>query len=260
VEGIALARRQWPWAGVFAIWYFRQPGLVPPDRSDYYFRLVDVDFTPRLAYHAIKEVAPQLRTASLGYHQESSPAVQVAVAAMPTPLPTATPSPTWQTVIAPQASGQALLESSQAGARLTFTFRGDGLDLIALRDAGSGRLLVTLDGRPVAGLPQDKMGRSYVDLYNPTAQWQSRIPLVRGAGSGQHVLGLTVGEERHPQAEGNQCTVDAFVVLPTEAGQFPYVTVALLALGLALAGWGLVREWRRTTPTPPAPPIAPAPR
>lgn len=56
VRGIELARSQWSWAGVFNIWYFRQVGNIPPERPDYYFRMVDVDFTPRLLYDAVREV------------------------------------------------------------------------------------------------------------------------------------------------------------------------------------------------------------
>ena len=76
VEGIRLARERWPWAGVFNIWYFRQVGDKPPDRSDYYFRMVDVDFTPRLVYNQVKDAAPPLRTAQHGVFQETSAPVQ----------------------------------------------------------------------------------------------------------------------------------------------------------------------------------------
>lgn len=56
VQGIEFARAHWPWAGVFNIWYFRQVGNIPTERADYYFRMVDVDFTPRLLYEAVREV------------------------------------------------------------------------------------------------------------------------------------------------------------------------------------------------------------
>jgi hypothetical protein len=57
VEGIDWAREHWPWAGIFCIWYFRQVGDVPETRADYYFRMVDTDFTPRLLYEAVRSVA-----------------------------------------------------------------------------------------------------------------------------------------------------------------------------------------------------------
>jgi hypothetical protein len=57
VEALQRARRDWPWAGVFCTWYFRQVGDIPPTRSEYYFRLVDPDFTPRPVYNAVKQAA-----------------------------------------------------------------------------------------------------------------------------------------------------------------------------------------------------------
>ena len=57
VEGVQYARRNWPWSGVFCTWYFRQVGDIAPAKSEYYFRLVDPDFTPRPVYNAIKQAA-----------------------------------------------------------------------------------------------------------------------------------------------------------------------------------------------------------
>ena len=57
VEGVEYARQNWPWAGVFCTWYFRQVGDISPSRSEYYFRLVDPDFTPRPVYHAVRAAA-----------------------------------------------------------------------------------------------------------------------------------------------------------------------------------------------------------
>jgi hypothetical protein len=59
VQGIQKARQEWPWAGVFFVWYFRQVGDVSPEDSEYYFRLVDPDFTPRPVYRAIQKAATQ---------------------------------------------------------------------------------------------------------------------------------------------------------------------------------------------------------
>ena len=55
-RGVQRARRDWPWAGVFCTWYFRQVGDIPP-AGEYYFRLVDPDFTPRPVYTAVKQAA-----------------------------------------------------------------------------------------------------------------------------------------------------------------------------------------------------------
>ena len=57
VRGIQKARSDWPWAGPLCIWYFRQVGTSSPERSDYYFRMVDPDFSVRPLYEAIKALA-----------------------------------------------------------------------------------------------------------------------------------------------------------------------------------------------------------
>ena len=58
VEGVRYALTNWPWAGVLNIWFFRKPfELLGPDQSEYYFRMVDPDFTPRLVYRAVQRAA-----------------------------------------------------------------------------------------------------------------------------------------------------------------------------------------------------------
>ncbi len=56
VQGIEYARKNWPWAGVIFIWYMRQEGLrFNPDNSQYYFALVNVDFTLNPVYLAVQQ-------------------------------------------------------------------------------------------------------------------------------------------------------------------------------------------------------------
>jgi hypothetical protein len=59
LRGIEYARQNWPWAGVFFVWYFRQVGDIPPDNAGYYFRMVDVDFIPRRVYYAVQDRTAQ---------------------------------------------------------------------------------------------------------------------------------------------------------------------------------------------------------
>ena len=63
VQGVLQARRTWPWVGAVMVWYFRQVGDTPPSESEYYFRMVEPDFTPRPVYFAVKQAA----TARLGW-------------------------------------------------------------------------------------------------------------------------------------------------------------------------------------------------
>ncbi|MFB0545889.1 MAG: hypothetical protein ACETWB_03170, partial [Anaerolineae bacterium] len=229
LQGIELARAEWPWAGVFNIWYFRQVGDISPDRADYYFRMVDVDFTPRRIYYAVKDAAAALTEAGPGHHEETSPAVSVGEG--------------WQAVIEPQASAQACLVNNAPGASLTFTFRGDAVDLITRQDERAGRLYVTLDGHVVNGLDKEE-GRSYVDLHSPVTHWQVKVPLVRRAGNGQHVLRLTVEEAQNAASSGSHCLIDAFDVIVAPPPSFPYLPVLPLMVGALGLGWLLYRELR----------------
>ncbi len=61
VEGVKYGRSNWPWAGVFCIWYLRQVGDIPPTSSEYYFRMIDPEFTPRLVYNEVKENSGKIK-------------------------------------------------------------------------------------------------------------------------------------------------------------------------------------------------------
>jgi hypothetical protein len=231
LQGIELARSEWPWAGVFNIWYFRQTGQqYTPDDAAYYFRMVDVDFTPRRVYDAVQDGTSSIFVAPPGHFEETNPAVGAESG--------------WRSVIAAQASGQALFESEQPGTSLTFAFRGHSVDLIARQEPGAGRLLATLDGRNVAGLPLDEQGRSYLDLQAETTVWQARLPIARGLAPGQHLLRLTISD-----GDRALCNVDAFQVNAGQPPDFPVLPVLGLGVGLVvLAGvlvWDLARQPRR---------------
>ena len=229
VDGIRYARDNWPWAGVFNIWYFRQVGDKAPDRADYYFRMVDVDFTPRTMYKAVKDATALLKTAGDGHYEETS-------------APVAT-SGGWQMVLAPQASGGAYVNSDRPGATLTFQFQGEAIDLLTSRGPEAGRCLVTVDGQPVAGLPRDARGRSYIELYRGERQWQARDLVATGLGRGPHTLQLSIPEGPSEGAAGPRCSVDGFEVVASRPS-LPIGWLALL-LGVFMGATGLLYARRR---------------
>ncbi len=61
VEGVRYGRSNWPWAGVFCIWYLRQVGDIPATSSEYYFRMIDPEFTPRLVYQEVKKNSKKIK-------------------------------------------------------------------------------------------------------------------------------------------------------------------------------------------------------
>jgi polysaccharide biosynthesis protein PslG len=231
LRAIDIARRDWPWAGAFNFWYFRQVGDIAPDQADYYFRVVDVDFTPRRVYYAIKDAATSLTTAGPGYHEETSPGVEWGKG--------------WSNGIYEQASGSAVATADEAGAMLTLTFKGDGVTLVAMRDSRSGVLYVTLDGKAVPGLPQDGDGNSYVDLYAAEVEWQAEIPIVAGLGDGQHVLRLTSSGTHSTASRDMRCAVDAFIVATPAPPSFPFAQSGLFVAVAGLSVWALTVERRR---------------
>ena len=231
LRAIEMARQNWPWAGVINFWYFRQVGDIPPDRADYYFRMVDADFTPRRVYYTIKDAASRLTTAGPGYHEETSPGVEWGTG--------------WQNTILRQASGGACVVAEEPGATLTVNLKGNSVTLVALRDSRSGIVYVTLDGKRVPGLPVDDEGNSYIDLYSPEVQWQAQVPVVTGLGDGQYVLRLTSSNKKNPLSRGLRCAVDAFIVSPPAQLPFPLLELVTFTGLAAVSGWALARELRR---------------
>ncbi len=231
LRGIEYALANWPWAGVFNIWYFRHVGNISPDRSDYYFRMVDVDFTPRLVYYTVKEATQGLLgPVGPGYYQETNPAVIL--------------DGEWQAVTEPQASAQAQVVSDAEGASVTFAFVGENVDLIARLGSDGGRLAATLDGHSVNGLARNGQGQSYVDLFSPVTRWQQRIPLVYQIDEGEHTLQLTVLQRGNLASEGNLVAIDAFEVTTGERSSVHYGVTAFLGVAMVAVGGLTYREWR----------------
>jgi hypothetical protein len=230
LQGVEYAQENWPWAGVFNIWYFRQVGDIPPENASYYFRMVDVDFVPRRVYFAVKDKATQLSEAGPGYFEETNPAV------------VASPGQ-WAAQIEPQASGQAVLSSDTPGDNLTLTFFGQQVHLIAWVGPQGGRLLATQDGENVAGLPVDAQGRSYVDLFAPQEKQES-LPIILETSAQRHTLRLTISDAAHPDSRGRECVIDAFQVLESSQ-KFPTIPVVVLVAACAIVGGLLGRAMRR---------------
>ncbi len=229
VRGLRLARQQWDWVGVICIWYLRQVGSIRPDNAEYYFRLIDVDFTPRPVYRALKAETAEPGPSG-GYYEDTYPGLVA--------------GPGWSPEIASQASGGRHLVGTEQGAALTITFTGSSLHVIHLREPGAGLLYVTVDGHAANALPKDKSGRAYLDLSSTGAQWQAQTAVATNLGRGQHVATFTVGS---PSA---RVTLDAYVVGSPSSARPPAAVAAMAVIGLAIPVtvfllWREVRQRRR---------------
>ena len=228
VRAIETARRDWPWAGVFNIWFFRQTGQQYQwDDSQFYFRRVDIGFTPRLVYKRVREAAGPLKVAGPGRYQETNPAVEVQAG--------------WDYVRDERSEAQGYLGSERTGDKMTITFYGGSLSLLVNKGPECGRLYVVLDGNGVDGLPRDSAGHSYLDLYAEAEEWQVEQPIAVALRSGSHKLELTVAAEPNPRSLGRSVAIDGFVV--GEEGPFPWPQVAFGGLVFVVL-MGVV-VWRR---------------
>lgn len=101
VQGIQYARKNWPWAGVFFIWYFRQVGNIPSDQANYYFQMVTPEFEPKPVYNEVKQAATAWQSShgqtssnagpTITVPASTAPAASVALGDTPIPVAAATP-------------------------------------------------------------------------------------------------------------------------------------------------------------------------
>jgi hypothetical protein len=126
-------QQEWPWLGVGFYWFFKQAddrerGVNP----QYYFRMVEPDFTPLPVYDAIKQQANHPPVIYGGRHQAEDWAVAY--------------SGNWQKIDQPDADFGVALQADQPGAAAEFTFSGRSLSLVTV--GAGGRLQVQVDDSP----------------------------------------------------------------------------------------------------------------
>jgi polysaccharide biosynthesis protein PslG len=209
--GARWAEANWPWAGVFAVWYFRQWGGKSPDMADYYFRMVDVDFTPRRLYGAVQAASLAQRAAGPGVWAEWSAPVELADLS------------TWRWQRLEGAQDGNALTSLQPDARLSFRWRGGALWVRTLVGADAGTLRVSLDDGGTGG-----QRGTLVPLATDNHEW-AWVRLASGVGPGDHSVTMTV-------VGAGDVSIDAFRVdAPVGLDRLDGWLAGLASLALALA-------------------------
>lgn len=215
-RGYQRAQEEWPWMGLMCVWHFRMVHDVNRYQQQYYFRIVGDRFEPYPAYEALKELATAPPKVYKGYHQEDHWALHW--------------EGDWQTRADSRAVLGAYREGS-AGAALSFTFVGDGLELVVRRSPEAGRLRVTVDG-----------DEHIIDLRANEETWQVIVPVASGLAYGSH--------EAHVVVEGAG-NVDGLIVrvAPDDFQQRVFIGAAILgslivAIVLAASVW--VRRTRHS--------------
>lgn len=129
--GINYLRHAYPWFGVANTWYFRQVGDIDVDRSDYYFRAVDVEFTPRPLYRSLHELGDDLSFAAPGIHNDLAAPIR--------------PLGTWSVVKAPDAiDGQ--YSAGSEGAKLIIRVEANEVFALLAPDQRDTTLIVRESG------------------------------------------------------------------------------------------------------------------
>jgi len=181
VKAYERAQNEWPWMGVMFFWKFRPVFDEDRDQQDFYFRMVDPDFTTHPVYDAYRRMATAPPVVYRGNHAADHWALSYAGS--------------WQEER--DASNRDIYQISRhAGDRLSFTFEGSELTLRARQADNGGILYVAIDGssRDANALPEDAQGRAYVDLRNAgEADWVS-IPVAKALGNGRHHVEMWTGD------------------------------------------------------------------
>jgi polysaccharide biosynthesis protein PslG len=152
-NGIRWMSENWEWFGVSSIWYFRQVGHIPADSPEYYFAMVDPEFTPREVYLGVKRDANEHRIALPGvYGPMEAPLQQTGQ---------------WRRFDNSGAPYGESIASSTWGSEVRVEFSGTDLRIeTAGPETLSGWMYVTLNGEPAQShlFSVDDLGRTYLDL------------------------------------------------------------------------------------------------
>jgi hypothetical protein len=260
VRGIQYARGNWPWAGVFTIWYLRQVGDIPDTNSEYYFGLVSLDFNTLDTYKAVQKAAQGSEHVAMpGQWGPLSAPVQA--------------STNWQLKLSPAVPGGMYIAPTNVGDKLEMQFKGTDVKLMLVPAASTGvvsgtaisaRYYVTVDGSSdnvASDLPRDASGQAYIAM--PGSGQATEVTVARGLGAsfrtGQHTLQVRVGQDeragagsagRTEKVAGLHAPVRQYVDLPgigavtveAHSSYWLFIVVALVLLAsIAFCAWALTR-------------------
>lgn len=133
-------QEEWPWLGVGFYWFLKQASdqELKDGNPQYFFRLLEPDFTPLPAYSALKTALSRPSVIYRGYHQEAHWAISY--------------SEHWQRHRRADAVlGQAMAVSA-AGATAQWNVSGSTMDIILLADQAGGQIRFQLDDEPAQTL------------------------------------------------------------------------------------------------------------
>ncbi len=220
VQAYYRLQSEWPWLGVANYWFLKQAD----DRErevnpQYYFRLLEPDFTPTPAYHALSDAAHLPPVMYRGYHQEDHWAVDYTG---------------WEELKDERAVLDGYHQATNDSAQARLTFNGSDLWLVGARRPDGGWLEVTIDGDPPVVVSQD----------SPETTFGVRVRVARNLRQGQHDVHITARKG---------AVIDGFIVQdrPTWSVQRTARAAAIIVglvvtAGLVALAWFLVSHRRQS--------------
>ncbi len=219
--GLERIQQEWPWVGVVFYWHFRKVDDAARQHEDFYFRLVDPDFTLRPVYDALKEVTSSPPALHYGWRQEDHWGIQYSEGWQ---------EQQWQGLPPAHPAGYRL--AREAGNAISFWFKGTAVTLVTARGPAGGTFAVTIDGLPGAAGVQT--------LLASEAEREVLLSLASGLPDDYHRVVLTT-------LDGGDVVVDGFIVtaqrgfLPQQGAAAALLLGSALAIGLGVA---TASRWR----------------
>jgi len=131
-------QKEWPWAGVTTIWFFKRATDVEREQAMYYFRMVEPDFTPTQLYYSLSEYLNTLEaTLYQGHHQENTWQITYTGA--------------WEDIPNSEAVLGAYRHAGAPGAGLSLRWEGSVITLVP--GPGEGVLSAVEDGDAAIEIP-----------------------------------------------------------------------------------------------------------
>jgi len=199
-------QEEWPWVGVATYWFLKQADERERGRNpQYYFRMLEPDFTPLPVYYALRAAAQAPPVMYRGYHQEDHWAVGY--------------DKGWESVRDKRAVLGTYRRALRNGAQARFTFKGTELWLVAF--PSGGQLQVVIDGGTA------------LSVRLPLKAWTNvRIPLARGLPLGRHTVVVTAQAD----AQGNMPGIDGWIVSSAPLSWWAHRVLSYIALAGAVSG------------------------
>lgn len=173
-------QREWPWLGVGYYWFLKQATdqELKDGNPQYFFRLLDPDFTPLPVYDALKQATNQPPVMYRGYHQEDHWAISY--------------SGDWQAASDTRAVLGSVMQSMEPAAAATVIVHGRQVRLVTLPE-GDSQIRLRVEGGPARIIELEATDTPQeIVLFHELQKQDYRLTLTHLEGAPLRIDGLIV--------------------------------------------------------------------